>query len=39
MPITATCLFASILEAVLFLQNKLEMLHKVCLMHFQFHLG
>lgn len=39
MPITATCLLASFLEAVLFLQNKLEMLHMVCLPQFQVHLG
>lgn len=39
MPITATCLLASFLETVLFLQNTLEMLQMLYLMHFQFHLG
>lgn len=39
MPIIATHLATSFLEAPLFLQNKLEMLRTLCLMHFQFHLG
>lgn len=39
MTIAATCLLASFLEAVLFLQNKLEMPQTLCLVHFRYHLG